>query len=172
MPVIQPTPSLQGRRASEVLREEFSCDHEDVEVRRKVYRNGIAHYHKQCLRCGTDCGSVPKSSSFLLDIITPFDEGLSTAWWQKRSERYQELAQVEKYDWYAEHDSYLDSAAWRSRRQRVLERAGGLCEGCRQQRATEVHHLTYSHWQHELLFQLVALCRSCHQSVKEGNGWR
>lgn len=57
---------------------------------------------------------------------------------------------------------YLKSVEWAGRRERVMERARGLCEGCRGRPATEVHHLTYEHVTREFLFELVALCGDCH----------
>lgn len=62
-------------------------------------------------------------------------------------------------DLYAE---YLRSTEWAARRERVMQRAGGICEGCRMQPATEVHHLTYEHMTQEFLFELVAICSDCH----------
>lgn len=44
------------------------------------------------------------------------------------------------------HNAYLASPEWRDRRQRVMDRAQGQCEGCRLAQATEVHHLSYDHW--------------------------
>ena len=60
---------------------------------------------------------------------------------------------------------YLASDAWQRRRSRVLQRAGGRCEGCGEHPATEVHHLTYDHVGDEFLFELVALCSECHRRI-------
>lgn len=46
---------------------------------------------------------------------------------------------------------------------RVLERANHVCEGCGVNAATEVHHKTYKNVGNEFLFELVAICRPCHQ---------
>ena len=62
-------------------------------------------------------------------------------------------------DWYAQ---YRKSRKWLDKRTKVMERAGNLCEGCRERPAQIVHHLTYEHIGDELLFELVALCRDCH----------
>ena len=63
----------------------------------------------------------------------------------------------------AEYREYLDGPQWRERRELVMARAGQTCEGCRKHHAENVHHLTYAHIQHEFLFELVALCRDCHE---------
>lgn len=85
--------------------------------------------------------------------------------WQERRERLaaeREQKNQEWWDWYSE---YLKTPAWRGKRQQVLQRAGGLCEGCRSAAPDRVHHLTYEHAGDELLYELVALCVPCHQKA-------
>lgn len=65
----------------------------------------------------------------------------------------------------AEYDAYLQTETWQAKRAKILARCGGLCEGCGERRALEVHHLTYAHFGDELLFELVALCKPCHGRV-------
>jgi len=62
----------------------------------------------------------------------------------------------------AEYADYLNSPEWKTRRDAVMDRCDGVCEGCRQRNADDVHHLTYRHIGREFLFQLVGLCRDCH----------
>jgi hypothetical protein len=64
----------------------------------------------------------------------------------------------EWHEWYAD---YLQSDAWLERRRLVLQRAHGICEGCRSAPASEIHHLSYQHVGHEFLWELVAICREC-----------
>ncbi|HEY1721054.1 MAG TPA: hypothetical protein VGG27_07395 [Magnetospirillaceae bacterium] len=66
-----------------------------------------------------------------------------------------------------QHVAYLKTPEWKAKRQKVMECAGSLCEGCREQTATVVHHLTYEHWRNELLFELAALCEGCHARCHE-----
>lgn len=68
-------------------------------------------------------------------------------------------------EWPALYAGYLKSEEWALRRDLVLQRAGGRCEGCRLKAASEVHHLTYEHVTHEFLFELVALCDGCHDRI-------
>ena len=65
-----------------------------------------------------------------------------------------------------EHQLYLTSSEWRMKRKLVLERCRSVCEGCGTQIAVEVHHVTYRHWKREFLFELVGLCRACHQRLE------
>lgn len=65
------------------------------------------------------------------------------------------------------HSDYLRSDAWRELRAKVLRRAAGICEGCLDAPAEQVHHLTYAHYGHELAYELRALCGRCHERVHE-----
>jgi DnaB-like helicase N terminal domain len=77
-------------------------------------------------------------------------------------------------DWWSWYSEYLNSDAWKAKRRKVLDRCGGLCEGCREDRVTEIHHLTYAHVGDELLFELVGLCDACHERAHRSNSpaWR
>jgi 5-methylcytosine-specific restriction endonuclease McrA len=67
------------------------------------------------------------------------------------------------------YDKYLQSPYWLNRREKVLRRANGICEGCLTRPATMVHHLTYEHIGDELLFELRAICGRCHEKCHEGS---
>jgi 5-methylcytosine-specific restriction endonuclease McrA len=60
---------------------------------------------------------------------------------------------------------YLRSAHWRALRKQVLRRAGGRCEACGRAGRLDVHHLTYARRGNELLGDLQALCRDCHDKA-------
>lgn len=59
------------------------------------------------------------------------------------------------------YKNYLKSPAWKVKRDAVEQRDGGQCV-CGAQ-ATEVHHKTYKNIGKELLSDLVALCKECHE---------
>jgi hypothetical protein len=98
------------------------------------------------------------------------DEYRQRCWQDARRRRQEALDQEiggrnkEWNDWY---ERYLQTYAWGERRRLVMERAGGICEGCRQEPATEVHHLTYKHVGDEFLWELVAVCGWCHSRYHE-----
>jgi hypothetical protein len=71
-------------------------------------------------------------------------------------------------EWWSWYDAYLDSPEWAAKRTRVMERAGRMCEGCGCYPAVQVHHLTYAHAGNEFLFELVAICLSCHAALHPG----
>jgi hypothetical protein len=70
----------------------------------------------------------------------------------------------------AKYKAYLQSPLWKRRRDLVMKRCGGICEGCGTRRATEVHHVTYQHVFRELLFELRGLCDGCHKICHDDQG--
>lgn len=68
-------------------------------------------------------------------------------------------------DWWEWYNDYLSSEEWKLRRSKVMTRCLGLCEGCLDNHASQVHHLTYEHVGEEFLFELVGLCASCHDRL-------
>jgi hypothetical protein len=85
--------------------------------------------------------------------------------WERQYREQQRQKQEADARWWADYNRYLESPQWRVRRDAVLHRANWICEGCGKNRATEVHHLNYDHVKHEMLFDLVAICRTCHEFV-------
>ena len=69
--------------------------------------------------------------------------------------------------WLGLHSRYLLSSEWKTRKTAVLRRDGYICQACLQNPATQVHHLTYKHWGHEPLFDLVAVCKPCHDKITQ-----
>ena len=61
--------------------------------------------------------------------------------------------------------AHLNSDRWKQIRQRVMERAGYVCEqlGCART-ADHVHHATYKNLGDEPIEDLLALCYRCHQA--------
>lgn len=100
-------------------------------------------------------------------------EARSRAWEEQQADRQAQWEDRQER-WRAQYAIYLQSNTWRRRRQLVLEREGYLCEGCREHRATQAHHLNYPQncppgspeWiDQEMLFDLIALCERCHKRV-------
>lgn len=96
--------------------------------------------------------------------------------WQAEAVQRAAEQEQENREWWEWYSAYLETPAWAKRRKFVLQRAQGLCEGCRSAAPVHVHHLTYRHVGDELLYELVALCTGCHQRAhpdKEiDDGWR
>ncbi len=150
---------------------EWACEHARTELRCRVVSNGARHYFEQCLLCGEKGKAVKKAdiSDIVRDILPPFDEQLLTTFydakWADWRERQELIRQNENAAWWRWYTAYLDTPEWREKRQLVLRRDGGRCQGCLQRPAFHVHHLTYDRAGDELLIDLVALCPSCHQKA-------
>ena len=164
----------------------LECDHSTIAIRQRTRSNRVKHFVYQCLVCGAELRSVGKNDPAILALtdIIPFNEQLLTEWQEQRqnywrqqaeqrrqdylheqSERIRETEQrrnQQKADWQAWYAQYLASPERRHKRAAVLRRANGMCEGCLTRKATQVHHLTYAHVGNELLFELVAICDTCH----------
>ena len=64
--------------------------------------------------------------------------------------------------WWELYNQYLASPEWNSKKIRVRARDYGRCQLCRSDSFLDVHHLTYNRVGDEALFDLVTLCRHCH----------
>lgn len=155
------------------LGDAWKCSHPDVVLTKKRTERKGWWYWEQCTTCGAKIrrrasAEVPRAWE-----LPDFDEELATRWWQDRSaqneQRRQAEADAENQRWWAWYSDYLRSPRWHAIRSKVLRRAAGMCEGCAEQPATQVHHLTYAHVGNEMLFDLVAICNDCHERVTEAD---
>ena len=62
---------------------------------------------------------------------------------------------------------YLRSHAWKEKRGKVLRRDGYVCQACLNNEAHQVHHLNYKHWGNEPLFDLISVCKPCHDKITD-----
>jgi len=89
--------------------------------------------------------------------------GLNPRTWGTNPKAKRKRAEAYLCKWFKAHSEYLKTEKWQKKRKLVMERENNLCQGCREAPAEHVHHLSYAHWRDELLFELVALCKSCHE---------
>jgi hypothetical protein len=150
------------------------CEHRDQDLRRRRIAGGGMQLRMQCLACGQSAGPAVSQVGLKLDTFREWDTALQdrseAAREGQRAQRYADaLRQREdsRYERSAEYQEYLKTDAWRDKRAAVLERERGRCQGCRVEPAVVVHHLTYAHIRRELLFELVALCRRCHETAHD-----
>lgn len=152
----------------------WDCLHPEKALTRAKNSLGADIYRWQCLHCGRAVSNQIKH----VEAWAMIDGGEPLREWDPSIEaeihqRHQERAAAKREAWEAQqatragewwdrYNAHLASEEWAWRRRFVLERAGHVCEGCRRRPASDVHHLTYEHLGHELLFELVALCRQCH----------
>lgn len=157
--------------AWEQVKNEFACSHPVTIVTFRVKSNGAVNYFLQCTECwdnvkhlrGADLTDDQRQTA------VPFDDQKRTQRYQQQNARFDavrnQLWKDRKASFDVERNAYMQTAQWRMIRAKVLKRCGGICEGCGDRPATQVHHLTYERLGHEMLFDLVGLCRQCHESV-------
>ena len=89
--------------------------------------------------------------------------GYSTAEWRDATLAI-ELLQIEQRLLKEEYARYLKSPKWRAKWQAVMKRDGYKCRFCGK-KAVNVHHLTYARIFNEQPYDLVAICKSCHETL-------
>lgn len=163
--------------ALEALRQRYQCDHAKVQVRARISTNSATHMIRQCLRCGIAVGqAISKADAlrFTSAEPPPFDAGLNKRWWEEYNAEIEKITQSSgsrreytRASFLHRYDEYLQSPEWKARRALVIERAAGLCEGCRLRPPTQVHHRTYRHVGREFIFELAAVCDDCHEVLHD-----
>ncbi len=145
----------------------FSCSCESTVLRTREIRGGAKQYVYQCVRCG-EVSSQPVAKVKALEICggsepPEIDTSLRENWRKSESEERANLNERTRNVFWSGYTEYLKSPEWGKRRLLVFERSNGVCEGCGMQPATQVHHHSYKHVGNEFLFELAAICDSCHE---------
>jgi 5-methylcytosine-specific restriction endonuclease McrA len=151
--------------------ERFTCNHLESELRERIVKGGGKQFVRQCLQCGDAITSPIKSDVAFAQSGNkqppPFNESIKIEWEKKAQESVNNISNTDDSAFWLAYDKYLTSPEWINKRIVVLKRAGGICEGCSEHAATQVHHLTYAHVGNEFLFELVAVCDECHDKLHE-----
>jgi 5-methylcytosine-specific restriction endonuclease McrA len=79
-----------------------------------------------------------------------------------RLERWTARQEQENAEWWQRYNEYLTTDKWQEKRRAVFERDGGICQGCRSAKATQVHHHSYRNVCNEFLWELTPVCDECH----------
>lgn len=148
------------------------CAHANTILTRMTTSNGTIQVRKQCMRCGATVGNAIRHGDITTPItqLPPFNDELRDEWSKRIIDARQSAAEMRRQiidaesqgrrDWY--RNVYLLSDAWKEKRLAVLKRDRYICQGCLSEKATDVHHLTYEHIGNELLWELISVCRDCH----------
>jgi len=145
------------------------CSHCEVsqtfELRRRTIRNGATRPEWQCLGCGQSTGQ-PVSLRRVPDWES------RPAWDEALSRRYADTAETERLREAADelarkrvaYAGYRQSDVWRARRLKILQR-DPMCRACGEAPSEQAHHLNYERIFREPLFDLVGVCRPCHENL-------
>ena len=147
------------------------CDHTITTYVIRTLSDGRIAFGFQCLVCGYY--RAVKASEAVNPV--PYDDTISQEFFKSQRDSYerkraaQERAlEAEQAEWWRRYNEHLRSDAWKALRAKVIKRESGLCQGCREQRGTQTHHLTYARVGRELLTDLVLVCDACHELAHEG----
>jgi len=144
--------------------DEIECEH-DYHLVLFTISNGSKQLRQYCKKCKELNNKPLKQSEYDLNKIPvrSLDE----------YHKYIEQSDSQVYDFIksikdkfhisfrAKYDNYIKAPEWKALRSIILKRDDYICVICHKA-ATEVHHLTYAHLDHEYLFELVSLCSECH----------
>jgi len=146
------------------------CEHHETELR---YMAHCKQYRKQCLTCFQSVGDAIAKRTIApdkIESVPSFDIESRDGYWKTKSEQFSSLAeqiatdaQKKLAERRAFYESYLQSADWREKRLMVIRRENGLCQGCRKEQITQVHHRNYDRLGDELLTDLYGYCETCHK---------
>ena len=175
---IFPSLKIDGRAIFSQVAQMRDCGHPRKAPHVAIQCDGKPFYRMQCPDCGKKLSNqLPHSSVPNRDKWPQWNEelfrqhslGSGSAYEQNRAA----AIAARKAEWRAVYNQYLASDDWKSVRERVLKRACGVCEGCLEAQAKEVHHQTYAHVGDEFLFELVAICGPCHNRMhpRSSNGY-
>lgn len=149
------------------------CQNPYIQVKQHEIAGGF-QLRKQCMTCGCIQGQslkkadYPNHQRFELTNKLRHDQYLDLRYKEGADRKAQYIAYFNKNRESAklrQYDNYLQSPEWANKRQLVLQRDNFICQCCLQPKATQVHHLTYTHLYNEPLFELVAICVPCHESI-------
>jgi hypothetical protein len=156
------------------------CDHANTVIRAKQTAGGLVA-RSQCKDCGHHGKgggqAISKAELWRRGVrsiadLPPYDEAaFERACIRARDARDEEYfgrkleLLIERDPGIAANDPHYSSEKWARLRALVIERAGGLCEGCGVAPATQAHHLHYRTFGNEFLWDLRAVCRACHERV-------
>jgi hypothetical protein len=144
----------------------YACSHSVRELRFRTIADGRPAYVTQCIQCGHTSQAIALKAALASAVgrlIPPYDDNLEASWRERKSTEYSEAFQSLRPQLQQEYEAYLASPKWRAMRQAVLSRSQGVCELCEKEAATDIHHVTYIRLGNELLTDLRAVCRTCHE---------
>ena len=150
------------------------CQHEETELRKRPTASGSQFAH-QCVQCGALVGQWVKKPDH---AVPAWDMDAEQAYrygdYGAKREAFRQRQDDANARWWRTYQTFMESPVWKAMRQRVMVRAGGMCEACLEKPAQQVHHTVYPKGAtgdgvptlQELaahpLYELRAICYECH----------
>lgn len=142
-----------------------NCKNHNMVFVKRIKSNGGIMVNMQCMECGEHDARAYKKE--LLPANAPlFDEQKREQLYIAQREKAIEQREIERLNWLNEqYTPYLQSSKWIKKRDLVLKRDDYICQACLSNKATQVHHLTYQNVFDEPLFELISICKPCHDKI-------
>ena len=151
----------------------MDCRHSKRWVRHKNPRQASHHgefkYQAQCEVCGATGAfqAEPPTTNYFIEpdeakAFKAFKEDQRLQDLKKDQSKRRALIKQMQGEWKDNYNKYLQSEEWKAMREKILERDNYLCQGCMDEKATEIHHFTYENAGDELMWELVSTCARCH----------
>lgn len=123
---------------SKRVQEEFRCSHSETIRCKKLKSNNTEEFRNQCKRCGVQVSKAIRKDTLTAQEIAEMplwnDEigkSFHDAMAARSNALYQEDEKCSLEEWRGKYEAYRKTPEWQARRQLVLLRAQGICEGCR-----------------------------------------
>lgn len=148
---------------------DLECDHE-FEKMLFILDNGNKQLRDICVKCWMRSNKILSQKGIdLVSIVERSEKKYN----EYREELFNEdknilsgivddLCKRQHEVYYKRYYDYINSPKWKERRQLILSRDLWVCQIC-SNKATDVHHLSYAHFENEYDFELVSLCGKCHK---------
>lgn len=161
----------------EVLDNGNCCNSPNIKFVNQPNKNGDPIKKSLCYTCGkTKIIKMRYSTEWkTLPIVTvDASESLKDIAFSRKQDFYEYVKRERqiRFDLESEkrrdqYNEYLKSDQWRALRTKVLSRDNFICQSCLTEKAAEVHHLTYDNLFNEHAFELVSLCKACHERIHD-----
>jgi RNase P subunit RPR2 len=165
---------LKEKSESLALILDTECSHVWGVWRHRLNSNGVKHYGRQCLNCGQLLVTKKILVPVPLDELPEIDKQIQERYQKDRGGIFKHKCNIDslireieaKINREVHLAAYYSSETWaikRKYRLRLNEKLfNGLCEICFSAPASHIHHLTYERLHKEYIFDLAAICESCH----------
>lgn len=151
------------------------CKKPNTVIYELTQSNGVSIYRNVCLNCWDNSKNIKKSEALGIGIydkselsaITQLkEEKHSRSLWsyfaKLKNDEAQNRHDNKTNEWWDRYKAYLNTDKWKQKSKKVLERDKYLCQACLERPATQAHHRTYKNVGSEPLFQLISVCKFCH----------
>lgn len=150
--------------------EERECFHH-LEFAKLTCEDGRIQVRKQCFKCFKLWPAAISQSGIDIDRLKDVIKYEDSEKTKERLDLDNRLVEKKKAlmraNRFIEMVAYYESKEWRVKANKVLQRDKHTCQACLSEKATQVHHLNYDHFKNEPLFDLVAVCKPCHDKVTQ-----